>query len=1274
MKKNHAETDLMEGELISSLEGSNALMLPGKKKKGIGKCSKKKRLQAPAISKTKLRKLKKIQEEKEKKLLHIKSIQLLEKHKISEGVFSLLRSSGTIGQAETAKEKRRLAVQLSKTGLEVPENLSPKKKKAKHRNIGDEVILNVEPAQNVLQNECINNSEIAKRMEFKSCDDSLLAQNPLETTVAPSQKLICKDNVSEDLNDAPSNSCSYADRDNIVQGKHDLASKVKHTETSSNFEADRNTTGPLVVQVTRPKEVEETRKGLPIIMMEQEIMEAISNHSVIILCGETGCGKTTQVPQFLYEAGYGSKCCDARKGMIGVTQPRRVAAIATAKRVSFELGFKLGEKIGYQVRHDKMIRDGSCSIKFMTDGILLREIQSDFLLRRYSVIILDEAHERSLNTDILVGMLSRVVKLREKLYLEQRERIRSGVKIDPEMMITQLKLVLMSATLRIEDFISDKKLFHVTPPIIEVPVRQYAVKTHYAKKTHDDYLGQAYKKVMLIHKKLPPGGILVFVTGQREVEVLCKKICNASKLLIANKSKVSDALAAGSTNIDMDLIEETKEFEPRDMFNSFDENDSDNENDPEIETDSSLSETDTDFEDEFDGGLEKTDDIAFDLLNDSASLSALKASFDAFSKKPSKENTSIQEDSESQKKKRVRVRKVKPITPIGPLHVLPLYAMLPTSAQDLVFKEVPEGERLVVVSTNVAETSLTIPGIKYVVDSGKEKVKLYNFANGIESYEVQWISKASAAQRAGRAGRTGPGHCYRLYSSAAFSKDDLFPKFKCPEISKIPVDGVVLFMKSIGIDKVANFPFPTPPETKAITEAENCLKVLEALDSQGKLTQIGRAMAQYPMSPRHSRMLLTVIQFMNNQDTYSRANLLLAYAIATVSALSFPNPCNHTQFDVDNPNQDQESKKSLKKAKSMVKEARTKFINPSSDALTFAHALQLFELAERPYEFCQIHGLHHKTMQDMSKLRAQLLKLIFFQSKFSEEFRWDHSTVEEVEKAWKVEYVRNPLSVNEEEILGQAICAGWADRVAKRIRKIPVNDEVKTRAVRYQSCALDETVYLHRWSSLSNSAPEFVVYTELLETNRPYMHGATAVKSNWLVKYASSLCTFSAPFTDPKPYYDPLADQTLCWVTPLFGRHNWQLPLYSMPIENEELRISVFASALLDGSVLPCMKMQHKCLAMPSSTLLKNEALGQKRVGNLLNALKIGSEIIDSRLKLKETWSENPKFLYLEIKNWFQAKYHDRFENLWKEMLSEVNKEGEELFPKRAKMSKRRKK
>jgi ATP-dependent RNA helicase DHX37/DHR1 len=239
--------------------------------------------------------------------------------------------------------------------------------------------------------------------------------------------------------------------------------------------------GPArIITVTRPAGMEEARRGLPVLGMEQEIMEAVAGADVVLLCGETGSGKTTQVPQFLLEAGYGAPRFPERAGRVGVTQPRRVAAVAAAQRVAQELGCALGGPVGYHVRHDA--RWGArTALKFMTDGILLRELQADLLLRAYSAIVLDEAHERSLNTDLLLGLLSRVVPLRRQV---------PGV--------GPLKLLIMSATLRVEDFAGNARLFPAPPPIVRVPARQYPVTVHFARRTElHDYLGAAFGKVLL---------------------------------------------------------------------------------------------------------------------------------------------------------------------------------------------------------------------------------------------------------------------------------------------------------------------------------------------------------------------------------------------------------------------------------------------------------------------------------------------------------------------------------------------------------------------------------------------------------------------------------------------------------------------------------------------------------------------------------------------------------------------------------------------------------
>ncbi|XP_073061326.1 ATP-dependent RNA helicase DEAH13-like isoform X4 [Primulina eburnea] len=1281
--------------------GGDIIMLPGKKKKEkrVKKQVPNRMMNKPKeLSKSQKRKLKKLEEDKDKETLLEKSIDILERYKIRDDVYSLMCSSRNLGQVETALEKRRREANFLKAGLELAESDRPLKKRT-----SDDPSFHVEQCENILMPQPINDLSNLKRSTAEKeamHDATVSAKEMVNETIAPSRTELSQKPV-------PS-SCIYEEIMKLelkpVDTLHrDPKNSLAGPSNQDNCYFVRSLCTPTVVHVSRPKEVEMTRRDLPIVMMEQEIMEAINDHNSVIICGETGCGKTTQVPQFLYEAGFGPNHVHTRRGIIGVTQPRRVAVLATAKRVAFELGLRLGKEVGFQVRHDRRIGD-NCSIKFMTDGILLRELQNDFLLKRYSVIILDEAHERSLNTDILIGMLSRVIKERQREFEEQHKRIISGETIEFENRIYPLKLVLMSATLRVEDFVSERRLFHDPPPIIEVPTRQYPVTIHFSKRTEIvDYIGQAFKKVMSIHKKLPPGGILVFVTGLREVEYLCRKLRRSNKTFSVNEEKPSEEIDMKEITDAFDCQGDFDDETPDHFSVHMEENHGNLLEDEYDNTYNSSEESDLEFysdDENYSKSMSaESDGKLVDILGVDGGIDSLKAAFEALARKngPLPDNTTQNvtktleggpKQSSSIAEKSVEDK----VFCTGALRVLPLYAMLPAPAQLRVFEEVKEEERLVVVATNVAETSLTIPGIRYVVDTGREKVKIYNSSNGMESYEIQWISKASAAQRAGRSGRTGPGHCYRLYSSAVFN--NMFPDFSSSEILKVPVDGVVLLMKSMHIGKVANFPFPTPPETNALVEAENCLKVLEALDSNGRLTPLGRAMSLYPMNPRHSRMLLTVIQTMQKVKDSSRASIVLGYAVATAAALSSSNPfimqvegshidsndSKHAEKDgsLESENiRDKGEKARRKKLKEIAKASREKFCNPTSDALTIACALQCFELSENPVEFCSESALHYKTMEEMSKLRKQVLQLVFSSSKsdLQRDFLWTHGTLKDVECSWKIPSNKHHLLLNEEDILAQAICAGWADRVARRIKaaSVVLDGERKVKSVRYQACMVKETVFLHRWSSVSKSPPEFLVYNDLLYSKRPFIHGATSVRSNWLLKYAQPLCSFSAPLSDPKPYYDPITDQVFSWVTPTFGPHLWQLPLHGLPIKDNFNRVVVFACSLLEGQVLPCLKAVRKYLAVPPSSILKREALGLKRVGNLLSKMSLRGRVIDSCTKLRNLWNENPAELFPEIRDLFQEGFHMQFEELWVVMLHQINLDQEERFPVRAKGEKRKK-
>ncbi|KAH0846284.1 putative ATP-dependent RNA helicase DHR1 [Fonsecaea pedrosoi] len=568
------------------------------------------------------------------------------------------------------------------------------------------------------------------------------------------------------------------------------------------------------VHVSRPQDIQESRSQLPILQREQEIMEAIHNNPVVIIKGDTGSGKTTQTPQFLFEAGYGAPE-GPTPGMIGITQPRRVAAVSMAKRVSTELG-EHGHKVAYQIRFDSTVSTNT-AVKFMTDGILLRELSEDLLLRKYSVIVVDEAHERSVNTDILIGMLSKIVPARMQ---------KSQFNPNP----TPLKLIIMSATLNIGDFLHEK-LFSAAlrPPIVEAEGRQHRVTTHFALRSRADYVEEVIEKVRRAHRKLPRGGILVFLTGQNEI----KQVGTRLNALLAQRN--GSRTTTSTPRVEIAATEaplEVEDFE----FGPVKVQDAEDDFEMEILTHSEDEAEEKEFEiseDEDDAGDETT-------LSQARGHSSSK-------------------------------------DPYTSVHILPLYSQLPTAEQLKVFEPPPSGARLIVLATNVAETSLTIPGIRYVFDTGRSKERKYNLDTGVQSFEIDYISKASAQQRAGRAGRTGPGHCWRLYSSAVY--EQFFPDHTEPEILRAPTESVVLQLKGFAYPRpIAEFPFPTPPAAQTLDKAEQLLKNLGALTVNGSITDLGKRLSMYPLSPRLGKILAACV----------RETDLVWHILALVSAIAVP--------------------------------------------------------------------------------------------------------------------------------------------------------------------------------------------------------------------------------------------------------------------------------------------------------------------------------------------------------------------------------------------------
>ncbi|UNI18764.1 RNA helicase [Purpureocillium takamizusanense] len=821
------------------------------------------------------------------------------------------------------------------------------------------------------------------------------------------------------------------------------------------------------VTVTRTPDIQEARLQLPVVSEEQRLMEAIHNNDIVVICGATGSGKTTQVPQFLYEAGYGSPDSPT-PGLIGITQPRRVAAVSMAKRVAEELGDH-GKSVAYQIRFEGSV-DANTAIKFMTDGVLLREVAQDIALRKYSAIIIDEAHERSVNTDILIGMLSRVIKLRAELAQE-----------DPT--IKPLKLIIMSATLRIEDLTMNTKLFATPPPVLEVEGRQHPVTIHFARKTHHDYVEEAFRKISRGHQKLPPGGFLVFLTGRNEIIQLSKRLKAAfGGLHSAEGPKVQ--ISAADAPVEVDDIE----------FGDVDDYDSDDRD--------GLS---SDEEDE--------------------------------------EEFQVEEDQEEAPLK---------------MQILPLYSLLPTREQMRVFEPAPDGTRQIILATNVAETSLTIPGTRFVFDCGRSKERHYDRLSGVQSYDIGWISKASAKQRSGRAGRTGPGHCYRLYSSAVYERD--FAAFADPEVLRMPIEGVTLQLKAMNLQNVVNFPFPTPPDRQSLAKSEKLLTYLSALSPSGQVTDIGKTMSIFPLSPRFARILLV-----------GHLHDCLPYTIAMIAGLSVPEvflPENQaiptlaakdgteirTNSDVIAENRQAEARK-------MFNEVHKTFcfLDDRSDAIKLLQVVG--EFAHDPTEqWCESHFVRFKVLKETQLLRRQITELLrtnvaaFANLKYQEKL--DAPTPKQV------------------SALKQMVARGFVDQVALRADMAPNPPEQyrkPRRAIDVPYIPLvplssggDGLVYIHPTSPLAHlspqECPEYIVYSQLQRATpsgldpekkpKTRMLALTDVTGGQLSGLAKGtpLISYGKPIKELKTTTLASGEMTReCWVVPYLraegtGGQGWPLP------------------------------------------------------------------------------------------------------------------------------------
>lgn len=676
--------------------------------------------------------------------------------------------------------------------------------------------------------------------------------------------------------------------------------------------------------VTRRQRIQQQRKSLPIAAVEKLLVDYVRNNDTLIVVGETGSGKTTQLPQYLF---YGGFCRDG--GVIGITQPRRVAAISVAKRVAEECGVALGQKVGYSIRFDDMT-SASTRIKYMTDGLLLREALLDPCLSKYSVIIVDEAHERTVHTDVLLGLLKSVQKTRSRFVskvtnnhaqnglLMGAENDNSFLKPCHGKKLSPLKLIIMSASLDARVFSE----YFGGARAVHVQGRQYPVDILYTHQPESDYLDAALITIFQIHLEESHGDILVFLTGQEEIESVERLVHECLRQLPEGNQK---------------------------------------------------------------------------------------------------------------------------------LLTFPIFSSLPSEKQMKVFMPAPAGFRKVILATNIAETSVTIPGIRYVIDPGVVKARIYDADAGIESLDIVKTSKAQALQRSGRAGREGPGKCYRLYPESEFDK---FEDSTTPEIKRCDLSNVILQLKALGIDDIAGFDFVDKPNRTAIIRSLESLFLLGALTEESKLTDIvGHQMARLPLEPVYSKALILSSQFNCLEE------MLIVVAMLSVESIFYA------------PREKLEESRAALRC----------FSSPEGDHLTL---LNVFRASN---EFMVKNKLTHSKEKAEKNLR-KWCKDNFINSRSLRHARDVHSQIQ-----------RNV------EQMGLQITSCGDDMLVFRrclAASFFLNAALKQPDGMYRILSSGLMVQIHPSSVLFRSKPECIIFDKLVRTNNNYIRNICRIDYLWLPELA----------------------------------------------------------------------------------------------------------------------------------------------------------------------------
>ncbi|XP_003927532.1 ATP-dependent RNA helicase DHX15 [Saimiri boliviensis] len=629
------------------------------------------------------------------------------------------------------------------------------------------------------------------------------------------------------------------------------------------------------------------RLQLPVWEYKDRFTDILVRHQSFVLVGETGSGKTTQIPQWCVE--YMRSLPGPKRG-VACTQPRRVAAMSVAQRVADEMDVMLGQEVGYSIRFEDC-SSAKTILKYMTDGMLLREAMNDPLLERYGVIILDEAHERTLATDILMGVLKEVVRQR-----------------------SDLKVIVMSATLDAGKF----QIYFDNCPLLTIPGRTHPVEIFYTPEPERDYLEAAIRTVIQIHMcEEEEGDLLLFLTGQEEIDEACKRI----------KREVDDL-------------------------------------GPEV----------------------------------------------------------------------------------GDIKIIPLYSTLPPQQQQRIFEPPPPKKqngaigRKVVVSTNIAETSLTIDGVVFVIDPGFAKQKVYNPRIRVESLLVTAISKASAQQRAGRAGRTRPGKCFRLYTEKAYKtemQDNTYP-----EILRSNLGSVVLQLKKLGIDDLVHFDFMDPPAPETLMRALELLNYLAALNDDGDLTELGSMMAEFPLDPQLAKMVIASCD-------YNCSNEVLSITAMLSVPQCFVRPTE---------------------AKKAADEAKMRFAHIDGDHLTLLNVYHAFKQNHESVQWCYDNFINYRSLMSADNVRQQL-------SRIMDRFNLPRRSTD---------FTSRDYYIN----IRKALVTGYFMQVAHL-----------ERTGHYLTVKDNQVVQLHP-STVLDHKPEWVLYNEFVLTTKNYIRTCTDIKPEWLVKIA----------------------------------------------------------------------------------------------------------------------------------------------------------------------------